>query len=178
LPAFSPPEAGAPHAVVEVRTHYALPPTADARIQREAVFVDGLHVVAPVGRTLDGYTRTVQVSPGAITWTIKVDDNTTSSHLEARDSPFLASCGINPVCMRALSSDVRVNDLVPLAACTTTARLTVENGFSYVLDYGLGGMGMCEITCSRRTSANGAAESIACPAAPPRPQTVPVRPAR
>jgi hypothetical protein len=178
LPAFAPPGAGAPHAVVEVRTHYALPPANDGRVQREAVFVEGLHVLSRVGSTPGGYTRTVLVSPGATTWTVEAVDNTSSSHMEARDSPFIASCGINPVCMGVLSSDVRVGDLYPLAGCTTTARLTVESGSSYLIDYRLSGMGMCEITCSRRTSASGAAESIACPVAPPRPQTAPLRPAR
>ncbi len=174
-PVFVPPGGGAPYAIVEVRTHYALP-LADGRIQREAVFVEGLHVIEPVGRIPGGYTRTVRVPPGAAIWTIDALDSVMSAHLEDRQSPFLASCGMNSVCLNALTSEVRVNDHVPLAGCTRAVQITVESGEHYALDYGLGGMGMCDITCSRQTSSSGGAELVACPSPPPRPQTSGPRP--
>jgi hypothetical protein len=69
IPTFAQAAAGAPHAVVEVRTHYLLPP-ADGRLQHESVFVEGLRVVEPVGRIEGGYVRAVRVPPGAAVWTI------------------------------------------------------------------------------------------------------------
>jgi hypothetical protein len=174
MPAFAPPAADAPHAVVEVRTHYALPP-ADGRLQYETVFVEGLRVVEPAGRIQDGYARTVRVAPGAATWIIDALDTVASTHLEEKQSALAATCGINPFCAELLTTRLRVKDEYPLAGCSASARLAVENGGRYVLDYSLGGMGWCEITCWRRTSTNGGAESIACPA-PPRPQTAPVTP--
>jgi hypothetical protein len=174
IPTFAQAAAGAPHAVVEVRTHYLLPP-ADGRLQHESVFVEGLRVVEPVGRIEGGYVRAVRVPPGAAVWTIDASDSWMSSHMEERQSIMAMTCGVNMMCAQALTTEVRVKDEHPLAGCTASARLVVENGGHYVLDYGLGGMGWCEITCWRRTSTSGGAESVACPA-PPRPQVAPGAP--
>jgi hypothetical protein len=144
---YSPPHAGEPQAMVEVRTRYV--PTPANKVV-EWLALNGEQVPG-LRRTEDGYTRNVPVRPGLAAWVLKM--SLFHSHVETRMVPATSMfvCGPNGVMCSTttmVQGEVEVDD--PVGVCRTSIDHRVAAGERYILQFDFQGNDQCEVTCSRQ----------------------------